>query len=96
MSEAPKRIWAMAPGLGHNRLIGTYVDRPDQEDRIEYIRADLVEAAIKRALAGAAAEISPHPDHDKADWTEYAHHAHRLAQLIRALDPAQFIEEEKE
>jgi hypothetical protein len=59
-----------------------------------YTEAEML-AAIKRALEGAAAEIGPHPDHDKADWTEYAHHAHRLAQFIRRLDPARFIEEEK-
>jgi hypothetical protein len=64
-------------------------------EMLERERADLVEAAIKRALEGAAAHIGPHPDHDRADWTEYAHHAHRLAQSIRALDPAQFIEEMK-
>jgi len=59
-----------------------------------YTEAEML-AAIKRALEEAAAEIGPHPDHDKADWTEYAHHAHQLAQLIRRLDPAQFIEEPK-
>lgn len=91
MSEAPKRIWADGDytwAAGSWFLVKLH-------DDVEYIRADLVEAAIKRALEGAAAEVGPHPDHDKADWTEYAHHAHQLAQLIRALDPAQFIEEPK-
>ena len=88
MSEAPKRIWAMAPGLGHNRLIGTYVDRPDQEDRIEYIRADLVEAAIKRALEAAAEEAS-------VCWMDGVPYP-ECEDYIRRLDPAQFIEEPKQ
>ena len=92
MSEAPKRIWADG---NYEWDSGSWGLNKEFDDDVEYIRADLVEAAIKRALEGAAAEIGPHPDHDKADWTEYAHHAHRLAQLIRALDPAQFIEEPK-
>jgi hypothetical protein len=87
MSEAPKRI-------GICPIHKTWHREPHETDW-NYIRADLVEATIKRALEKAAAEIGPHPDHDKADWTEYAHHAHRLAQFIRRLDPARFIEEEK-
>jgi hypothetical protein len=50
---------------------------------VEYIRADLVEAAIKRALDAAADVSSP--------WGSCG-----CSQDIRALDPAQFIEEEKE
>jgi len=96
MSEALKGIWAWWDDDYDVCVVSKRGDKNyiPHEAR-EYIRADLVEAAIKRALEAAAAEISPHPDHDKADWTEYAHHAHRLAQLIRALDPAQFIEEPK-
>jgi hypothetical protein len=100
MSEAPERIWARVSPDWHcgetgEYFVGGMFDAGHFKDGQKYIRADLVEAAVKRALEGAAAEISPHPDHDKADWTEYAHHAHRLAQLIRAIDPAQFIEEPK-
>ena len=94
MSEAPLE-WPATAYILHPS-VKSYADLVSNPERRKYIRADLVGAAIKRALEGAAAEISPHPDHDKADWTEYAHHAHRLAQLIRALDPAQFIEEPKE
>jgi hypothetical protein len=88
MNEIPERIWAMAPGLGYNRLLGTYVDRPDQEDRTEYIRADLVEAAIKRAL-DAAANVCGRPN---GPWKASAW---ECRDDILSLDPAQFIEGDK-
>jgi hypothetical protein len=86
MSEAPKRIWADG-----NQAWGFYKWCIDD---VEYIRADLVEAAIKRALEGAAQAcedirqrqiMGPMPE--KACFDQ--------EQTIRALDPAQFIEEPK-
>ena len=74
--------------------------KKDLADRIEKLEAKLdasytraqIEAAVKRALEGAAAYIAPHPDHDKSDWTDFAWEHDRLARRIRKLDPAQFIE----
>jgi uncharacterized membrane protein YccC len=87
MSEAPKRIWA---GKYH----GTWWQSKPHHQMTEYIRADLVEAAIKRALEAAAQAcedirqrqiMGPMPERVCFDQE----------QTIRALDPAQFIEEEK-
>jgi len=82
MSEAPKRIWADG-----NQEWGFYKWCIDD---VEYIRADLVEAAIKRALEAAAG---------KADLKLKSRNCYTEAQAvsdaIRALDPAQFIEEKK-
>ena len=79
MSEwkAPDKIWANPD---------KWDDRPPSRDAFrpweyaEYIRADLVEAAVERALEGAAdvAEVLDDP-----------------APAIRALDPAQFVDGEK-
>jgi hypothetical protein len=43
------------------------------------------EAIVRAALERAAAETAPHPDHDKADWTEFAWECDRQAQRIRRL-----------
>ena len=77
MSEAPKRIWADG---NHEWDSGSWGQHKEFDNDVEYIRADLVEAAIKRALEGAedVAEVLDDP-----------------APAIRALDPAQFIEEPK-
>jgi hypothetical protein len=79
MREAPKRIWA---GKYH----GTWWQSKPHHQRTEYIRADLVEAAIKRALEGAANMIRD--GMDDSEW-------YNPVRAIRALDPAQFIEEPK-
>jgi hypothetical protein len=84
MSEAPKRIWADG---NYEWDSGSWGLSKEFDDDVEYIRADLVEAAIKRALEGAAKEawkcwIYRVPYHDCQDY-------------IRRLDPAQFIEEPK-
>jgi hypothetical protein len=91
MREAPKRIWADG-----NQAWGFYKWCIDD---VEYIRADLVEAAIKRALEGAAslaqnAYLVP-PDGGSPTEAEEAV-CLAAADYISALDPAQFIEEEKE
>jgi hypothetical protein len=87
MTEAPKRI-------GICPIHKTWHRDPHETDW-NYIRADLVEAAIKRALEGAAQAcedirqrqiMGPMPERVCFDQE----------QTIRALDPAQFIEEEKE
>lgn len=94
MIKAPERIWAMAPGLGHLRRIGTYIDKPDEEYRTEYIRADLVEAAIKRALEGAAkaGERFDGPVSRSNFVNGQATASQQIMAAIRAIDPAQFIE----
>jgi hypothetical protein len=84
MTEAPKRIWAFHDGP----LVGYFVGQSPGEGAyaVEYIRADLVEAAIKRALEGAANMIRD--GMDDSEW-------YNPVRAIRALDPAQFIEEPK-
>jgi hypothetical protein len=96
VSEAPKRIWAFQDGP----LVGYFVGQSPGEGAyaVEYIRADLVEAAIKRALEGAAslaqnAYLVP-PDGGSPTEAEEAV-CLAAADYISALDPAQFIEEEK-
>jgi hypothetical protein len=51
MREAPKNVFVkMTEGYESNWW--GVVTHPYDEDGVEYIRADLVEAAIKRALEG--------------------------------------------
>lgn len=84
MSEAPKRIWADG---NYEWDSGSWGLSKEFDDDIEYIRADLVVAAIKRALdAAASVEIVDDPDR-KMDPM--------IAAVIRDLIPAQFIEEPK-
>ena len=85
MSEAPKRIWAFHDGP----LVGYFVGQSPGEGAnvSEYIRADLVEAAIKRALKGAAEEAS-------VCWMDGVPYP-ECEDYIRRLDPAQFIKEPK-
>jgi hypothetical protein len=78
MSEAPKRI-------GIDPIHKTWHRDPHETDWL-YIREDLVEAAIKRALEGAANMIRD--GMDDSEW-------YNPVRAIRALDPAQFIEEPK-
>jgi hypothetical protein len=101
MSEAPKRIWA---GKYH----GTWWQSKPHHQMTEYIRADLVEAAIKRALEGAAQSVDC-ACAGREIVLQCGHRNNRLrwdscgesnclaleAADIRALDPAQFIEEPK-
>lgn len=85
MSEAPKRIWAFHDGP----MVGYFVGQSPGEGAYvaEFIRADLVEAAIKRALEGAAEETS-------VCWMDGVPYP-ECEDYIRRLDPAQFIEEPK-
>jgi hypothetical protein len=84
--EAPERIWAK-PNIGRMIL---HNPAPNLDALIargyltEYVRADLVQAAVAAALREAAAHIAPHPDHDRSDWTEYAHQAWRNSRSILA------------
>jgi len=78
MSEAPnmpERIW-----------MGSLVNGGEGKS---YVRDDIhhadVHAAVKRAIEACAQRIEPHPDHDKADWSEYAWEKHRNALYIRAI-----------
>jgi hypothetical protein len=82
MSEAPKRIWADGD---YTWSAGSWFLVKGHDD-VEYIRADLVEAAIKRALEEAANMIRD--GMDDSEW-------YNPVRAIRALDPAQFIEEPK-
>ena len=91
MSEAPKNVFVkMTEGYESNWW--GVVTHPYDEDGVEYIRADLVEAAIKRALEGASRYhgrflmVKTSVDVEAVVASEEA---------IRALDPAQFIEEPK-
>lgn len=88
-TEAPKRIWADG-----KPVCGSWSVAKDFDDDVEYIRADLVEAAINRALEGAARAcedirqrqfMGPMPEKVCFDQE----------QTIRRLDPAQFIEGDK-
>jgi acyl-CoA reductase-like NAD-dependent aldehyde dehydrogenase len=83
--EAPER---MKEYPAHRTI--TWLDDETGEEfgKAEYVRADLVQAAVAAALTEAAAHIAPHPDHDRSDWTEYAHEAYRHSRSILALiDP---------
>ena len=85
MSEAPERIWVEAEC---NAFGDTHWHKGFTGIGTEYIRADLVEAAVERALDGAArrlGELSVRFDYNLDDEI----------QAILELDPAQFIEGEK-
>ena len=77
MSEAPERIWADGNAEWDS---GSWGRDKEYDEDVEYIRADLVEPAVKLAIEAAAdvAEVLDDP-----------------APAIRALDPAQFIKEPK-
>ena len=113
MSEAPKRIRVWPDYNDHTTPVsadwtGGYWDNTDDHKGTEYIRADLVEAAIKRALEGAAQSVDCACS-GKETVLQCGHRNNRLrwescgeanclaleAVDIRALDPAQFIEEPK-
>lgn len=89
MSEAPKRIWALDGSHGA-WTYGSWdlvAGQSDLNNLLEYFsRADM-EAAIKRALEAAANMIRD--GMDDSEW-------YNPVRAIRALDPAQFIEEPKE
>jgi hypothetical protein len=77
--EGPERIWIAEDEIGN-----PWWTHERNEDMDEYVRADLVQAAVAAALREAAAHIAPHPDHDRSDWTEYAHQAWRNSRSILA------------
>jgi len=89
MSEAPLE-WPATAYILHPS-VQTYGDLVSNPERRKYIRADLVEAAIKRALE-AAAKKADSKLKNKRRFVE----AQAVSDAIRALDPAQFIEEPKE
>jgi hypothetical protein len=109
MSEAPKRIWAWWDDDYDVGVVSKHGDKSyiPHEAR-EYIRREDVLAAIKRALEGAAqsvdcacagreAVLQCSHRNSRTRW-ESCGEANCLALEaadIRALDPAQFIEEEK-
>jgi hypothetical protein len=80
MSEAPKRIWADGNAEWDS---GSWGLDKEFDDDVEYIRADLVEAAIKRALDKALMI-----DAKYFGGTGISHH-------IRALNHAQFVDGDK-
>ncbi len=88
MSEAPKRIRVWPDYNDQSDPVtwgwtGGWWDATDDPKGTEYIRADLVEAAIKRALEGVVDVL------EDEGWLGDS------MLRIRAIDPAQFIEEEK-
>ena len=89
MSEAPERIWADGTAEWDSGSWGR--DNEFDED-VEYTRTDLVraqiEAAVKRALEGAADEAKEIAD-------QYVGYMSRIERAIRAIDPAQFVEGDK-
>ena len=91
MSEAPERIW-MDPDIKFPECEKKYACD------VEYIRADLVEAAVKRALEGAASiaknacRMFPYKGYPTLEEEEVCRVA---ADYIMALNPAQFIDGEK-
>jgi len=93
MSEAPERIWAWAWEIDTSRGQWTLNPSIGFDGEAEYIRADLVEAAVKRALEGAAncllmfSEPGVSLDYSLKDEIE----------AIRSLasDPAQFVDGER-
>ena len=96
MSEAPERIWAFEPDIFDNCSL--WQDQPSPKgDTTEYIRADLVEAAVKRALERAAgACVLSGQDLAEGDWgPEGRDMAVMLERRILRLNPAQFVDGEK-
>jgi len=78
MSEAPLE-WPATAYILHPS-VKSYADLVSNPERRKYIRADLVEAAIKRALEEAMRI-------DAEYWKGFS----RVSDLIAELDPAQFI-----
>ena len=62
---------------------------------VEYIRADLVEAAVKRALEGAASFLDEMALQNGYTKTPRGRTAIHYARKVRTLDPAQFVDGEK-
>ena len=59
--EAPERIWITSDGIWYD------FDPSEACDPVgEYVRADLVQAAVAAALREAAAHIAPHPDNARS------------------------------
>lgn len=56
MTDAPERLWAFSTGIQpQDGSAGLWCSNPAVMDRgTEYVRADLVEAAVRRALEAAA------------------------------------------
>ena len=92
MSEEPERIWIEAP----EEMVPYFYEESELHDVaapvLEYIRTDLVraqiEAAVKRALEGAA-NVCGRPN---GPWKASAW---ECRDDILSLDPAQFIEGDK-
>jgi hypothetical protein len=108
MSEAPKRIWINRVYGQHPEdwdfTDGHHLTKAQLREKVEYIRADLVEAAIKRALEAAAskarffAELNyaamNYPEEAGVAASSTAHEIDGDI-LCLASAPAQFIEEPK-
>ena len=89
MTEAPERIWVWWDDEYDIGVVNKHGDpRYTPTEAREYLPADLVEAAVKRALEGAA-DACGKPN---GPWRVSAHNC-RFA--ILNLDPAQFIDGEK-
>ena len=93
MSEAPDRIWADGNAEWDSGSWGR--DKQYDED-VEYTRTDLVraqiEAAVKRTLEGAAEHLSMFAE--PGVMLDYS--LDDEIKAIRALDPAQFIDGDKQ
>ena len=88
MSEAPERIWVWWDDEYDIGVVNKHGDpRYTPTEAREYLPADLVEAAVKRALEGAAEEAS-------VCWMDGVPYP-ECEDYIRRLKPAQFIDGEK-
>ena len=87
MSEAPERlVLELRQGITFDAWSECRDPRCAKSEPVEYIRADLVEAAVKRALEGAAECC------DVVTMDGIGDIVRAKGDEIRALDPAQFVD----
>lgn len=85
--EAPEKIWAWvyADPWGNEMRWFEWQDyKPDAGDT-EYIRADLVEAAVKRAIEACAVEIGKHPSIQIETYADHMSWRHSVKRSIRTI-----------
>ena len=90
MSDAPERlVLELRQGITFDSWSECRDPRYAKSEPVEYIRADLVEAAVKRALEGAAECC------DVAAMDGIGDIVRAKGDEIRTLNPAQFVDGEK-
>ena len=93
MSDAPERVW-LCPD-DEEWITGSWDRAPDGlPNEATYIHEDAhraqIEAAVKRALEGAASAVDRQSA--RVDGTPYSVGGRVFSDAIRALDPAQFVD----